>query len=176
MPNGLPVEGKVPYAPEEQGNGTRVYVDGTLIGTVKRKKLTNDMLATLDTANAKTDTAVVSDTKAGEDRFSLLSYATKLRPDAKQVKSVDLVAGDDVVARVTPEGARSLTFNVPARNRGQAVVDMPSADGAPRRARISAVQIYVSSTPPARAIVKLDDAPEAALGSGQGGSGSDEDL
>jgi hypothetical protein len=176
MPDGSPIEGKVPYAPEEQGNGTRIYVDGTLVGTVKRKKITNDMLASQgrpdpDNANAKLAPANAK----LEDQFSLLAYATKLQPAAQQAKSIDLVAGDDVVAHLSSEGARSLTFNVPARNRGQAVVDVPGAEGT-RRARISALQIYVNSAPPTRAVVKLDDAPEAAIGSGQGGSGSDDEL
>lgn len=171
MRDGSPVAGKVPYAPEEQGNGTRVYVDGALVGTVKRKKLTDDLLAT-DAAKAKSG----EPTKAG-DRFSLLAYATKLRADAKQAKSIDLVAGDDVIAHLSPEQARSLTFDVPQRNRGQAVVDVPVAnEGVPQRARISAVQIYVNSTPPARPLVSIDDAPEAAVRAGQSGSGSDEEL
>jgi hypothetical protein len=184
MPNGAVVEGKVPYAPEEQGNGTRVYVDGNLVGTVKRKKLTNDMLVTdlagkggeSNTAAAKTEAATdkAGADKGGEDRFSLLAYAVKLRPDAKQAKSIDLVAGDDVIAHVSPDQARLLTFNVPPRNRGQAVVDI-SVDGAARRARVSAVQIYVSSTPSARPVVSIDAAPEAAIRSAPGGSGSDED-
>jgi hypothetical protein len=179
MPDGSPIKEKVPYAPEEQGNGTRVYVDGALIGTVKRKKITDDILVSPDTnAKAKTDTDTVKDVKL-EDRFSLLGYAEKLRADAKQVKSVDLVAGDDVIAHLTSDDARALTFNVPARNRGQAVVDLVQkndTEKASARARVSAIQIYVNLTPPARPIVKLDDASEAALGSGQGGSGADDDL
>lgn len=153
MPDGKPIEGKVPYAPEEQGNGTRIYVDGDLVGTVKRKKLSDDIIT-------------------GEDRFSLMGYAAKLRPEAKDAKSVDLLAGDDVVGRLAPEGAKTLAFNVPQHNRGQAVVDVSA-----KRARISAVQFYVKIQPPTRDVVAIDDAPEAALGSGHGGSGaSSEEL
>jgi hypothetical protein len=162
----------VPYADEEQGSGTRVYIDGALVGTVKRKKLTNDVLAPSPT-DAKADMA--SSSKL-EDRFSLLAYAAKLRPEAKQAKALDLVAGDDVVAHVSAEGARALTFNVPARSRGQAVVDLPTSETASSRARISAVQIYVRVAPPTRAVVKLDEAPEAAIASGARGSRADEEL
>ncbi len=171
MPDGTLVEGKVPYAPEEQGNGTRVYVDGTLVGTVKRKKLTADMLVADADQAAKTS----PEPAKAEDRYSLLAYATKLRPDAKQAKAVDLVAGDDVVAHLSAEELRSAKFDVPQRNRGQAVVDLPAANGS-HRARVSAVQIYVSSTPPERPVVSIDDAPEAALRAGQGGRSSDEEL
>jgi hypothetical protein len=168
MPDGSPVQTKVPYAPEEQGNGTRVYVDGALVGTVKRKKLTDDMLATGGVG--------------GDNRFSVLSYANKLRSDAKQAKAIDLVAGDDVIAHLTSETARTLTFTVPARNRGQAVVDLKAEDGEPQTrisARVSAVQIYVNATPPKRTLTKIEDAPEANTKPSQGqggGSGSDEEL
>jgi len=178
MPDGSRVAGKVPYAPEEQGNGTRIYVDGALVGTVKRKKLTTDLLATdPDKTSAKTSPEGTAKAQAAnaEDRYSLLAYAAKLRPEAKQAKAIDLVAGDDVVAHLSPDQLPALRFDVPPRNRGQAVVDLPaSRDGA--RARVSAVQIYVSSTPPSRPVVAIDDAPEAAIRAGQGGPGSDDEL
>jgi hypothetical protein len=170
MPDGTPVEGKVPYAPEEQGNGTRIYVDGKLVGTVKRKNLTSEMLVT-GAAKAKAG----SSKDAAEDRYSLLAYAARLRPEAKRATSIDLVAGDDVIARLSSETARALTFDVPRRNRGQAVADVPSGTGT-TRARISAVQIYVSSTPPARSVVAIDEAPEAAVRTDHGGSGFDDEL
>lgn len=163
MPDGTKVEGKVPYAPEEQGNGTRVYVDGTLVGTVKRKKLTSDLAVP-----AKDDDAT---------RFSLVGYASRLSPAAARAKAVDLVSGDDVVARLPAPAARSLTFHVPARNRGQAVVDVP-VDAGHRSARISAIQLFVSTVPPARPLTKLDDArdatPSASDKTGGGGNADDE--
>lgn len=172
MPDGTVLDGKVPYAPEEQGNGTRVYVDGVLVGTVKRKKLTDDMLVKQDsdTAKAKTDTAKAA---VAVDKFALVSYASFLRADAKQVKSVDLVAGDDVIAHLDADAAKKTVFHVPQHNRGQAVVDFPNAS---RAARVSAIQIYVNSTPPTRPIVAIDEAPEAAIGAGRGGNSSDDDL
>src|SRR5262249_60499816 len=122
----------------------------------------------------------------GQDRFLLLAYASKLRSDASHVQSIDLLAGDDVVARIGSREAHALTFNVPARNRGQAMVDVPSTNGT-HRASISAVQIYVKSKPPSHAVVPLNEASEAALGpgrmdgrrgpfAGQGGSGAAQRL
>jgi hypothetical protein len=180
MPDGTVLDGKVPYAPEEQGNGTRVYVDGALVGTVKRKKLTDDMLVkppannnNNDSAKAKTDDSTAKTAPVTTvDKFSLVSYATFLRADAKQVKSVDLVAGDDVVAHLDADAAKKTTFHVPQHNRGQAVVEFPEAS---RAARVSAIQIYVNSTPPTRPVVKLDEAPEAAIGAGRGGNSSDDE-
>jgi hypothetical protein len=171
MPDGTIIEEKVPYAPEEQGNGTRVYVDGTLIGSVKRKRLTSEMLLKAPSADHAAAKTAATPT---EDHYSVLAYAGMLRADAKQAKAIDLIAGDDVVARI--DDASSLSFNVPQRNRGQAVVDVP-VKGTSRPARISAIQIYVRTQPPARTVVDLDAAPEAALGSGRGrGAGPDEEF
>lgn len=165
MPDGTKVAEKVPYAPEEQGNGTRVYVDGQLVGTVKRKKLTSDVAV----AGKETDPIT---------KFSLLGYAGKLNVDAKRAKSIDLIAGDDVVAHLAPESAKDVTFYVPSRNRGQALVDVPlsgAADAnAHQAARISAVQIYVKTTAPARVLVPLDEASEATP-SANAGRGSDDE-
>ena len=123
MPDGSSATGKVPYAPEEQGNGTRVYVDGALVGTVKRKKLTNDLAVPGDENNA------------GATKFSLVAYAGKLGVDAKRAKAIDLVAGDDVVAHLAADSAKGVTFSVPSRNRGQALVDVPSRRAAAARSR-----------------------------------------
>jgi hypothetical protein len=163
MPDGTQVTGKVPYAPEEQGNGTRVYVDGQLVGTVKRKKLTNDVAAP------------GNDTEP--TKFSLLGYAGKLNADAKRAKSIDLIAGDDVVAHLEPDAAKDVTFYVPSRNRGQALIDLPAtkdAGGKNASARISAIQIFVKTTAPARSVVPLDEASEAAPSTNAGRGAEDE--
>jgi len=162
MPDGSSASGKVPYAPEEQGNGTRVYVDGALVATVKRKKLTNDV--------------AVPDEGTGPTKFSLLAYASKLGIDAKRAKAIDLVAGDDVVAHLAPDSAKSVTFYVPSHNRGQALVDVPSASGSQpaQPARISAVQIFVKTTPPSRDVVSIDAASEASPSAAVGRGADDE--
>jgi len=163
MPDGTTVGAKVPYAPEEQGNGTRVYVDGALVGTVKRKKLTNDLAVPGDENNA------------GPTKFSLVAYAGKLGVDTKRAKAIDLVAGDDVVAHLAADGAKGVTFSVPSRNRGQALVDVPSAGGSGSQpARVSAIQIFVKTNPPVRDVVSLDDASEATP-SAAVGRGADDD-
>ena len=165
MPDGSKVAGKVPYADNEQGNGTRVYRDGALVGFVKRKKLTNDIALTAPDAE-------------GPTKFSLGDYAGKLGADAKNVKAIDLVAGDDVIAHVEPGSAKTVAFHVPARNQGQILVDVPVGQTEKRAARVSAVQIFVKTTPPARTITSLDDAPAAAPagnGGGNGGGKSEED-
>lgn len=169
MPDGTPVEGKVPYAPAEQGNGTRVYMDGALVGTVKRKKLTDDLLAANPAAKDNDPAS-----------FSLAAYATKMGVDAKRAKAVDLISGDDVIARLDSAASGKVTFRVPNRNRGQANVDLPAAEpaGPARVARVSAVQFFVKSAPPQRKVVSIEDAPDAtpnpAQGAGGGGGSDDE--
>lgn len=160
MPDGTSATGKVPYAPEEQGSGTRVYLDGNLVGTVKRKKLTNDLVVP-----AKND--------ADPTKFSLVAYAGKLGVDAKGAKAIDLVAGDDVVAHLAPDSAKTVTFTVPSRNRGQALVDVPQGDGT-RPARVTAVQIFVKMQPPSRKVVPVDDAAEATPSASVGRGNDDE--
>ncbi|MBX3190124.1 MAG: hypothetical protein KF819_24065 [Labilithrix sp.] len=161
MPDGSKIEGKVPYAPAEQGHGTRVYVDGALVGVVKRKKLTDDIVV-------KTEGAPDSE----PTKFSLTGFAGKLGKGAEQPKAIHLVAGDDVIANLAPETAKSTTFYVPARNQGQILVDVAVGDGK-RAAKVSAVQIFVKTAPPARAITSLDEAPAAQPNSGQGRSNDD---
>jgi len=173
MPDGTPVGEKVPYAPEEQGSGTRVYVDGTLVGTVKRKRITPEML--LPTPASASAAAKTAEPTEGNDRYALLAYATSLDPSAARAKVMDVIAGDDVILRSTRPA--TVAFDVPRRNRGQAVVDVPGQEAAPRRARVSAIQLYVKTTPPPREIAALDEAPEASLGGGHGrGSASSDEL
>lgn len=154
MPDGQRVEGKVPYADQEQGNGTRIYVDGKLVGTVKRKKLTNDVLIP-----SKDD---------GPSKFSLTSYAGKLDAAAKQAKAIDFLAGDDVILHA--DAKKAIAFDVPRRNQGQMMVDLQVGDST-RPAKVSAVQIFVKTTPPSRSVVSLDEAAGANSGNGGGGGG-----
>lgn len=147
---------KMPYEQPDANSGTRVYVDGVLAGAVKRKKLTNDLLVSKESETS---------------RFSLMGYVKSLGVDPKSAKAVDLLAGDDVIAHMN--GSNATSFRVPQRNQGKILVDLPEGS-----AKVSAVQIYVKTKPPARNVVKLDDAPQAAPGFGNGanaGGGSDDD-
>jgi hypothetical protein len=152
----------VPYADEEQGNGTRLYVDGKLTATLKRKKISNSALIPGDDAHP---------------RFSLAGFLDTVGVDAKKAKAVDLVAGDDVVAR-SPEGTK-LAFTLPAKSQGKAVFEVPKASAGSDTAstRISAIQLYIRTTPPARTVTppEQDDVPgQQGNGGGKGGQQDDE--
>jgi hypothetical protein len=149
----------VPYADEEQGNGTRLYVDGKLTATLKRKTLSNKALLPGDDARP---------------RFSLPAYLTSIGVDAKGAKAIDLVAGDDVIARSKDDS--TLTFSLPAKSQGKAVFEVPKArEGETASARVSAIQLYLRTNPPARTVSppEQDDVPGAGAGGG-GGSKDDE--
>ncbi|MEZ4261724.1 MAG: hypothetical protein R3B36_21775 [Polyangiaceae bacterium] len=146
MPTGEVVAaGKLPYAPAEQGNGTRVYVDGKLTSVVKRKRLTPD----LETSTGKD----------GVPHYSLAAYAKSLGVEG--ATAMDLVAGDDMIARA--DSAASYSFSVPPRNQGHAVIDLPQA-GAPRAAKVTSIQFFVKMKPPVREVVDVDDVPSAQPG------------
>lgn len=165
LPDGAEVGEGLAYTNPEQGTGTRVYVDGALVDTVKRKRLTNDLLANGGVESGETS------------KFSLVAYAKKVGVDPSKAKSVDVLAGDDVIARLPAAKASEVTFGVPRHNRGHAMLDLPTKDGR-REARVSAIQFYVKTPPPARKVVAIDDAPEAQKPSGdraQQGGGAGED-
>ena len=134
--DGTPVTG-VAYAPAEQGSGTRIYVDGKLTSVVKRKALSNDLLANDDLA---------------KPRFSLTAFFAQAGIDAKKAKAVDFVSNDEVVARVNRLADKKITFAVPARNQGLAMVELEEG----RDVKVSAVQVFMKKTPPARAIKGIE--------------------
>jgi hypothetical protein len=139
-PDGKPVGDGIAYAPAEQGSGTRVYVDGALVAIMKRKALTNDLLATNDLSKPV---------------FSLASFLDKAGVTGK-VKAVDLIANDELVARRA--STKDLTFAVPARNQGLAVM---AIDG--NKATVSAVQLFVKKEPPKKTVTPItDEAAEPA--------------
>jgi hypothetical protein len=156
---GAPIEG-VPYAPVEQGKGTRVYVDGALVATIKRKTLTNDIVLADGATHA---------------RFSLAQYLAKVGVDTARPRDVDFISGDDLFRRMSAADWSSekadLGFTVPARSQGQAVVDIESHHN-----KVSAIEIFVKKAPPERNVTQLDDfVPADDAKGGGGGESSTED-
>jgi hypothetical protein len=158
--DGKPIDG-VPYAQSEQGNGTRVYVDGKLVATMKRKSLTNDLLV-----------------PGGNDaKFSLAAYLAPLLKGAGGTpRAIDLVRGDDVVGRfdaATMGDVKTVSFSVPSHSRGMVLVEMPKAQCS---AKVSAVELFVKTNPPARPIDTSAQAADSdgdhAPGANRGGDDS----
>ncbi len=156
--DGKAIDG-VPYAPEEQLKGTRVYVDGVLVSTLKRKLLPNELL-------------VDGYGSSGPAPFSLAKYLDSVGASTKGARAIDLITGDDVVQRIDGKDwdglKKTFAFTIPARSQGQLVIDIPSSNAL--KAKISTIQIFARMEPPKRWIappefVAMADAPN---GSGDG--------
>jgi hypothetical protein len=144
--DGKKIEG-IPYAEREQLKGTRVYVDGALVSTMKRRTL---------------PASIVLDGKAGDQNavYSLSGFlsTTNTSASVNNVKAVDLLSDDDLVVRFDAAEwmrvQKSMTFTLPQRSRGQLTIEIPGAGG--RKARISAVQIFSRVEPPKRWLAPTD--------------------
>jgi len=159
--DGKEIEG-IPYAAREMSKGTRVYVDGKLTATVKRKELPNGLLVDTDTENP---------------HYSFAGYLSSIGVDSKKAKAIDFIRGDEVILREDEkEGADAVAFSMPRHSHGR--MGVPA--GAAKAAKVSAIQVFVKNAPPARTIVQAkDDGPDDAKqgqGHGQGGSGEDDEL
>jgi hypothetical protein len=166
--DGKEIEG-IPYAPAEMSKGTRVYVDGKLAATVKRKELPTDLVVDADVGNAN-------------PHYSLAGYLKTIGVDATNAKSMDFVSGDDVILRMDSKtkdaDKASFTFTLPRHNQGQIAVSA----GAAKSAKVSALQVFLKTPPPARTIVPAEDDVRndanrgSGQGQGQGGGGADDEL
>ncbi len=163
MPDGTKVaEDKMPYVDTEAGNGTRVYIDGSYVATVKRRKLGDDLR--------------VPAADAQDVRFSLAGYTRTLgiegRTPETTPKAIDFISGDDVVGRVEGASAKQLSFSLPRHNQGRISVDLPSAKAETSHVRVSSVQIFLKTDPPARTLVDPESVVEMGNGGGGGGGTS----
>jgi hypothetical protein len=133
----------VPYASGDAVKGTRIYVDGKMVGFVKRRALSDALL--------------MDKTKDGEQKYNV----------AKLVKAVELVAGDDVIAHADGEKFATISsdffFTLPKHNHGKVRVHVPvalqaSETGATDKdALVSSVQIFKSSKPVSRELSVISE-------------------
>ena len=141
----------VPYAADlEIGKGTRVYLDGKLVGQVKRRRLSDDV--------------VLGKTSDGATEFALGKLLAGFGVDATRVRGVDLVSGDDVVGRAGKDAlAAAPAFVLPAHAHGRVRVNVPASWQASSRedraADVTAVLVYQSTRPSARPLQTIDSLP-----------------
>jgi hypothetical protein len=146
---------KVPYATEELAKGTRVYLDGKLAGTVKRRRLTDDL--------------IVGKSDDGLDRFALGKFLASVGVNPARANAIEVVAGDDVVGR--GRTAQDVTFVLPRHHSGRVVVAMPTSwqtagagplplGGGPTQAEVTAVLVYEDKAPSKRALSVPSADPE----------------
>jgi hypothetical protein len=132
----------MPYADKDPVHGTRVYVDGKMVGFVKRRQIQDSVLA------GKTDD--------GDQKYNVAKFVESLGVKSDGITAVELVAGDDVVGRASAEQFDRLSpdffFVLPKHNHGKVRVHVPSelqvAGEKPgdRDALVSAVHVYKTLT------------------------------
>lgn len=143
----------VPYASGDAVKGTRIYVDGKMVGFVKRRQLA--------------DALIMGDTAQGERKYNVAKLVEQMGVDTKGIKAVELVAGDAVIARADGETfskiASDFYFTLPKHNHGKVRVHVPTALQAPelssgdQDALISSVQIFKSTKPADRALTAISE-------------------
>jgi hypothetical protein len=133
--NGQEIDDPIPYVGDGVPKGTRVYVDGKLDGWVRRKALPNKLIAPGSEGHAK---------------FSTDAFLGYVGADTHAVKAVDFFDGDTMLARVDGKtwshDKGDYVFELPNRSHGQVKQLFPGD----RSSRITSVQLYVHTTPPAR--------------------------
>jgi hypothetical protein len=120
--DGKPVTA-LPYVEQELGGGARVYLDGRLVGHVKR--------STLD---AKTSSA------SAPVELSLADALAKNGVDAKGVKKIVLVGEDKIVGEVAPARLAKTRLRLEQQSGGYLKID--------DKAEANVILLYAAATPP----------------------------
>jgi hypothetical protein len=149
----------MPYADKDAVHGTRVYVDGKMVGFVKRRQIQDVVLA------GKTDD--------GDQKYNVAKFVESLGVKSDGIQAVELVAGDDVVARASAEQydrlAPDFFFVLPKHHHGKVRVHVPyelqvagepsasKGDPGDRDALVSSVHVYKTITPAERPLVAISE-------------------
>ena len=147
----------VPYASGDAVKGTRIYVDGKMVGFVKRRQLA--------------DTLLMGNTAAGEQKYNVAklvaSVAQAAGVDTSGIKAIELVAGDDVIAHADGGKFASLSsdlfFTLPKHNHGKVRVHVPASlqaqepGSTDKDALISSVQVFKNTKPASRELTAISE-------------------
>lgn len=143
----------VPYASGDAVKGTRIYVDGKMVGFVKRRQLQDGLL--------------MGTTAAGEQKYNVAKLLGQMGVDAAGVKAVELVSGDDVIAHADGDKLASLSpdlfFVLPKHNHGKIRVHVPASLQAQepavsdKDALISSVQVFKNTKPANRDLTAISE-------------------
>lgn len=144
----------VPYASGDAVKGTRIYVDGKMVGFVKRRQLQ--------------DALVMGDTKDGERKYNVKKLIAQFGVSTDGIKAVELVAGDDIIARASSSEqfeklAPEFYFTLPKHNHGKVRVHVPTEiqlrgeSAADRDALVSSVQVYKTTKPADRELTAISE-------------------
>jgi hypothetical protein len=149
----------IPYASGEVAKGTRVYVDGKMIGFVKRRNIGASVEA--------------GETATGEHMFSVTKLVAQMGCDPSGIQSVELMAGDDVIGRADAATwgrvSNSVTFTLPKHQHGKVRVHVPGEiqtheEGVTDRdALVSAVLVYKSTKPMNRDLTAISEMTDLSV-------------
>ncbi|MBK6692287.1 MAG: hypothetical protein IPG50_08790 [Myxococcales bacterium] len=150
---------KVPYAEDKLAKGTRVYVDGKLVGQVKRRRLGDDL--------------IVGKSQDGQPQFALTKLMASYGVDLEKAASVDVLLGDDLIGRATGREliAREAEarFVLPPHQHGRVKLGVPpsfqSTDAPVSAAEtdVTAVLVHVGTQPRQRSLTPISEAISAAV-------------
>jgi len=145
----------VPYASGDAVKGTRIYLDGKMVGFVKRRQLADALL--------------MGNTPEGEQKYNVAKLVAQFGVDPHGIKSVELVAGDDIIARADGDKfnkiASDFYFTLPKHNHGKVRVHVPTAiqlsqepsSSSDKDALISSVQLFKSTKPTDRDLSAISE-------------------
>lgn len=149
----------IPYSTGELAKGTRVYLDGKMVGFVKRRQMG--------------DALIVGDLPEGDHKYSVAKLVAQMGVDPTSVKHVEMMAGDDVIGRATGEQFTSLApqtyFTLPKHNHGKVRIHVPGELQAKepgvtdRDALVSAVLLYKNTTPANRDLVSISEETDLSV-------------
>jgi DNA-binding transcriptional regulator YhcF (GntR family) len=160
-----------PYAQAEKMKGTRFYLDGRLVGYVKRREIK--------------ESVVVGDNASGEHLYSVVKLAQQFGVDPAQVRAAELLNGDDVIARGAGDGwnvsSTALSFTLPKHQHGKVTVRIPASlqvgvEGAKDAdATVTAVLLYKNTTPRIRELTAIANVLESPAAAGEVANNDQED-
>ena len=143
----------VPYASGDAVKGTRIYVDGKMVGFVKRRALSDALL--------------MDKTADGDQKYNVAKLVEGFGVDSKGIKAVELVAGDDVIAHAEGDKFSQISsdffFVLPKHGHGKIRVHVPVALQAAevgtvdKDALVSSIQIFKSSKPASRELSVISE-------------------
>lgn len=144
----------VPYASGDAVKGTRIYVDGKMVGFVKRRQLQ--------------DALIQGETKDGDRKYNVKKLIAQMGVDTDGINAVELIAGDDVIARASSSEqfnklAPEFYFTLPKHNHGKVRVHVPTEiqlrgeSATDRDALVSSVQVYKTTKPAQRELTAISE-------------------
>lgn len=153
----------VPYQAAEPTKGTRVVVDGRLIGAVKRRRIGDDVVLLPGSGSEE------------ETTYSVAGLARSFGMREGAVTAVELVSGDEIVGRATGAQwarlAKTLAFTLPRHEHGKVRVRVPvelqadpqDPDARESEALVSAILVYRATRPLPRPLARISPETDLAV-------------